>query len=36
MPAIVEGFKKLRVAVIEKKDCINDHICHLNLILSIE
>jgi hypothetical protein len=36
MPAIVEGFKKLRVAFIEKKDCINDCICHANLILSIE
>jgi hypothetical protein len=35
MPAIMEGFKRLRVAVIEKKDCINSHICHLNLVLSI-
>jgi hypothetical protein len=32
MPAVVEGFKKLRVAFIEKKDCINDCICHSNPI----
>ena len=36
MPAIVEGFKKIRVAFFQINDWINDCICNLNLIFYSE
>ena len=32
MPAVVEGFKKIRVVFFKINDWINDCICNLNLI----
>jgi len=32
VPAIVEGYKKIRVAFFKINDWINDRICNLNLI----
>ena len=32
VPAVVEGYKKIRVAFFEINDWINDCICNLNLI----
>jgi hypothetical protein len=32
MPAVVEGFKKIRVAFFKINDWINDCICNINLI----
>jgi hypothetical protein len=36
MPAVVEGFKKIRVAFFKINDWINDGICNLNLIFAGE
>ena len=36
MPAVVEGYKKIRVALVEINDVINDHIYNLNLIFCRE